>query len=85
MARAGDLEGAHLEILSGANVERGLEGGTALHAAADWGHAHVVRALLELGAHPDRDANRATALSLAARRGSVEIVDFYWRRRQPIV
>ena len=77
MARAGDLEGARLEILSGANVnERGLEGGTALHAAADWGHAHVVRALLELGAHPDRrNANRATALSLAARRGSVEIVD----------
>ena len=77
MARAGDLEGLRLEILSGANVnERGLGDGTALHAAADWGHAHVVRALLEFGAHPDRrNANRATALSLAARRGHVEIVD----------
>ena len=76
-ARAGDLEGLRLEILSGANVnERGLEDGTALHAAADWGHAHVVRALLELGAQPDRrDANRATALSLAARRGYIEVVD----------
>ena len=36
----------------------------------------MVRALLELGAQPDRrDANRATALSLAARRGYIEIVD----------
>ena len=76
-ARAGDLEGVRLELLSGANVnERGIGDGTALHAAADWGHAHIVRALLELGAQPDRrDARRATALSLAARRGHIESVD----------
>ena len=76
-ARAGDLEGVRLELLAGANIdERGIDDGTALHAAADWGYAHVVRALLELGAQPDRrDANRATALSLAARRGHTEIVD----------
>jgi len=76
-ARAGDLEGVRLEVLSGANVnERGIDDGTALHAAADWGHAHIVRALLELGAEPDRrDARRATALSLAARRDHIDIVD----------
>ena len=79
-ARDGDLEGVRLEILAGANVnERGIKDGTALHAAADWGHAHVVRALLELGAQPDRrDANRATACLW--RRGAVtqKLWPFYW-------
>ena len=55
-ARLGLAECVRLVLWHGAAADRacGYAGATALHTAAFWGHAEVVRALVEAGADPTR-------------------------------
>jgi len=55
---------------------RNAQGHSALHVAAECGHARIVRLLLEAGMQPDqRDAAQCTALMLCAGENAAEVVD----------
>jgi uncharacterized protein len=69
-----DVEGVRELVANGANLE-GIDSGgwTALHWAADFGHADIVEILLDSGAEIEKsDFNGWTALHWAAERGQVE-------------
>lgn len=74
-ARAGDIETINIALLSGHNINQyGNAGKTALHVAAEWGHARALRHLLDQGARIDRRArDRQTALTYAVTRGHAEV------------
>jgi ankyrin repeat protein len=65
-ALAGDVAGVEEALAAGIDVNALLDGQTALHMAADEGHAEVVRLLLQRGADPFlRDLDGYTARWLA--------------------
>ena len=76
-ARAGDTEAVRALLRSGAqvNAARG-DGITALHLAAEHGHAAAARELLDVGAavDPGTRIGRYTPLHLAARGGHADVV-----------
>ena len=69
-----DRFGQSLGQRRGALDARENDGGTALHIAAEYGHAECVTLLLDRGARVDaRNSNDATPLHLAAEYGHLEI------------
>jgi hypothetical protein len=71
-ARNGDVAGVERSLAAGGGVNDAapIDGKTALFRAAVFGHADVVRALLEHGADPERrgnDGRTALEIVLAAR------------------
>lgn len=81
--RQGDLDGVALALERGAQVDArcpGEAGGTALHLAAGLGLADVVAVLMDGGADVSSlTAAGMTALTLAANKGHMEVVRwFFW-------
>jgi ankyrin repeat protein len=79
-ARHGDRAGVERSIAAGGRVNAAspVDGKTALFRAAVFGHADVVRALLDHGADPDArgaDGRSAIEVTLAARAGSKDAAD----------
>jgi len=81
-AATGTLDAARVLVGHGAVVNaRDGKGNTALHGAADGGHAEVVAFLLLAKADPAiRNAAGLSAAALARGRGSVEIVQLLEKR-----
>jgi ankyrin repeat protein len=76
-AAGGDAQALHTALADDADVRArtGEERRTALHAAADAGHADLAAILLDAGAAIDaRDKSGRTALWRAARRGHLDVV-----------
>ena len=73
-ATSGDVAEMRRLVANGRNVnERDANGDTAMHLAADYGHAEVLRVLVELGA--DKEAKNAAGLT-----ASVWLSLATWRR-----
>ena len=76
VAVGGDADAVHAKLDRGADANEVYNGGTALHWAAQQGHAEVVTVLLQRGARPDEPhaVTGSTPLHIAAQEGKQAVV-----------
>ncbi|WP_028452120.1 ankyrin repeat domain-containing protein [Chitinilyticum aquatile] len=77
-AQRADLDSIrkHLDAGLTINIPSGIGGATALHGAAEYGHAQCVEAILRLGGQVDAaDSQGRTPLHLAAQSGSADTLE----------